>query len=397
MRFSLTARQAPDDGLARLCVHHPCGLALLAQSPMTPEPTVQESQAWLRKHALVLLASFAVAGGFAWLLRVGALPVVPPREAWQTVRAWVVVAYVALFIVLHLVRCSRWGLLIHKAERPSVWLTLWIGLVGYGALVVLPFRLGEAVRPALMRSRAKLPLGASAGVVGAERILDGLILSSILLVALLSAERRSPLPERIGSLPIPASIIPSLAFGGVIVFGGLSLTMAAVYLFRQALVRAIERHVSRLSPSLGHSAARVVASVTSGFRFLSDKETAPRFASLTALYWLLNVGSVWLLLWGSGVQSPTLAEASVILGVLGLGLVVPNAPGYFGTFQISAYSAMVLFYPLEVVTRAGSAFVFLLYVLQMVLTLAGAAVALFVRAEHRSIALSGIDGAPGQS
>ena len=263
--------------------------------------------------------------------------------------------------------------------------------------MVLPFRLGEAVRPALMRSRAKLPLGTSAGVVGAERIVDGLILSSILLVALLSADRRSPLPDRIGSLPIPASIIPSVAFGGVILFGGLSLTMVAVYLFRQPLVRGIERHLSGLSPSLGRGAARLVASVTSGFRFLSDKETTPRFAGLTALYWLLNVGSVWLLLWGAGVESPTLAEASVILGVIGLGLVVPNAPGYFGTFQISAYSAMVLFYPLDVVTGAGSAFVFLLYVLQMVLTLAGAAVALLVRAEPRSIALRGVDRAPGQS
>jgi len=287
--------------------------------------------------------------------------------------------------------------LISKAERPSLWLTLWTGLVGYGALVVLPFRLGEAVRPALMRSRARLPLGTSAGVVGAERIVDGLILSTILLVALLNAERRSPLPDRIGSFPIPASIIPSVAFGGVILFGGLSLTMAAVYLLRQPLVRAIERHLSRLSPSLGRGAARIVASVTSGFRFLSDKETTPRFAALTALYWLLNIGGAWLLLWGAGVKSPTLAEASVILGVIGLGLVVPNAPGYFGTFQISAYSAMVLFYPLDVVTGAGSAFVFLLYVLQMVLTLAGAAVALLVGAEPRSIALSGVDGAPGRS
>jgi hypothetical protein len=59
---------------------------------------------------------------------------------------------------------------------------------------------------------------------------------------------------------------------------------------------------------------------------------------------------------------------------MGLGLVVPNAPGFFGTFQISAYSAMVLFYPLGEVTRAGAAFVFVLYVVQIVtILLAGGA------------------------
>ena len=83
--------------------------------------------------------------------------------------------------------------------------------------------------------------------------------------------------------------------------------------------------------------------------------------------------------------------------MIGLGLVVPNAPGYFGTFQISAYSAMVLYYPLEVVTAAGAAFVFLLYVVQMSLTLVGAAVALLVGVEPRAMRLPKVDGAPGRS
>jgi hypothetical protein len=74
---------------------------------------------------------------------------------------------------------------------------------------------------------------------------------------------------------------------------------------------------------------------------------------------------MWFLLWGCGISEPNVGQAMVILGVMGLGLVVPNAPGFFGTFQISAYSAMVLFYPLAEVTRAGSAFVFVLYVVQI--------------------------------
>jgi hypothetical protein len=103
----------------------------------------------------------------------------------------------------------------------------------------------------------------------------------------------------------------------------------------------------------------------------------PAFALLTAVYWGLSIVGLWLLVGAAGVPAPTLAQASVILGVIGLGLVIPNAPGFFGTFQISAYSAMVLFYPLEVVTSAGAVFVFLLYVIQMAGTLgtAGAALA----------------------
>jgi hypothetical protein len=334
--------------------------------------------AWLREHALALAGSLLVMGGFIWLLQAGALPVVPPAEAWSSVKGWAVALYVALFSALHLVRCTRWGLLVARAQRPTTGLTIGIGLLSYAILVILPFRLGEAARPALMHSRAKLPLGTSAGIVAAERVVDGLVLSSFLLVALLGAELVSPLPDHIGELPVPASIIPGLAWVGVAVFGSLSLGMVAFYVWQAPLRRAIETQLGRLSPRLARRAEEAAGSVADGFRFLLAPSTGPWFALLTALYWATSIGGLWLLLWGAGIPGPKLGEASVILGVLGLGLVVPNAPGFFGTFQISAYSAMVLFYPLSVVTSAGAGFVFLLYVIQMGVTLAGGGIALLM-------------------
>lgn len=332
--------------------------------------------AWLREHALALTGSLLFAGGFAWLLNAGALPIVPPAHAWGAVQTWVIPAYCLLFIVVHLLRCCRWILLVPPPQRPGLGLTLGIGLVSYAAVVLLPFRLGEAARPALMRSRARIPLGTSAGIVGAERIVDGLTLSMILLVALLGAEVVSPLPDHIGELPVPASFISTVAWAGVVVFSSLSLCMVAFYLWQDPLRRLIESQLGRVAPTLAARLAGAVGSVAEGLRFLRDLSSLPAFALLTGIYWALNVLGMLFLLWGTGIPSPTLGQASVVLGVLGLGLVVPNAPGFFGTFQISAYSAMVLFYPLPVVTSAGAAFVFLLYAIQMSLTLLTGAVAL---------------------
>jgi hypothetical protein len=336
-----------------------------AITEMFEEKAAEPPKSWLREHALTLLGSLVFIGGLLWLLNAGALPVVPPREAWQGVRGWAVGAYIALFVVVHLLRGSRWNLLIAKSQRPPLPLTLSIGLVGYAALVLLPFRLGEAARPALLYSRARVPLGTSASVVGAERIIDGLVLSTLLLVALLGTAQVSPLPDHIGALPIPAAVIPGLAWAGVIVFGSLSVGMVAFYLWRAPFGRLIESLLGRVSPTLARRVADAAGSIATGLAFLRDAPTAALFGLLTFAYWALNAMGVWLLLWAAGVASPSLGEAIVILGVLGLGLVVPNAPGFFGTFQISTYSAMVLFYPLHEVTRAGSAFVFLLYAIQI--------------------------------
>jgi len=274
-------------------------------------------------------------------------------------------------------RCSRWSLLVQEQYRPRLSLTLVIAFISYGGQLLLPFRLGEAVRPALIHSHTKLPLGTTAGVSAAERIVDGLVLSLLLMVSLLFTTRVSPLPDHIGALPIPAVVIPALAWGGVTAFGVLSIVMVLLYVYQAAVQRLLSRHLARVSPQLALWAERTTGSVVGGFAFLRELDTTPRFALLTLSYWIGNVATLWLLLWGAGVPSPTLLEAGVVLGVLGLGMAVPNAPGYFGTFQIAGYAALVLFYPLAVVTSAGAAFLFLLYVLQLGLTFAIAALALF--------------------
>lgn len=332
---------------------------------------------WLRQHGVVLAVSLLVTAGFVWLLNAGALPVVPPRSAWGTLHPWSVAAYLVTFFGVHVVRCARWRLLVQEQYRPRLTLTLAIAFVSYGAQLLLPFRLGEAVRPALIHSHTKLPLGTAAGVSAAERIVDGLVLSLLLVVSLLCSTRVSPLPDHIGALPVPAVVIPALAWGGVIAFGVLSIAMVLLYVYQAPVRRWLERHLARVSPKLALWAERTTGSVVGGFAFLRELDTTPRFALLTLVCWGANVAAFWLLLWGAGVPSPTLLEAGVVLGVLGLGMAVPNAPGYFGTFQISGYAALVLFYPLSVVTSAGAAFLFLLYVTQLGLTFVLAALALF--------------------
>ena len=38
------------------------------------------AESWLRRHGVKLIASLAVAGGFAWLLHRGALPLAPDKK-----------------------------------------------------------------------------------------------------------------------------------------------------------------------------------------------------------------------------------------------------------------------------------------------------------------------------
>jgi glycosyltransferase 2 family protein len=350
--------------------------------------TPGSSGGWIRRHYLPLGASLVVAAGFAWLLRAGALPVLPDARVFHGIRWWTVAAHGLLYLMALYVRAHRWSWLLAPIHRVSLRRVVSVSFIGYGALVLLPFRTGEVVRPALIRKRGELSGWAATGTVAAERIIDGLFISLVLLVALAVAKPLDPLPDHIGDLPIPVSLVPNAAYGALCVFAAAMVAMGVFYRWRAWARRAIDATIGLASKRLAHWLADAVARVADGLNFLPRFAYTARFLLATALYYALFAVAVELLVWGSGIESIDFAESCAIMGVLHLGVLLPNAPGYFGAFQISVYAGLAMYYAPSQVSGPGSAAVFLMYVLQIGLVLLCAGVALFAERVSPSEALA---------
>lgn len=333
---------------------------------------------WLRGRRGLLAASLLVAAGFAWLLHAGALPVVPPPDAFAGVRWWTAPVFALIWVLVLLVRSVRWALLLAPIQRVALRRLVIVSLVGFGALVLLPFRMGEIVRPALIRRKGELSGWAATGTVGAERIIDGLVLSLLLLATLQVARPMDPLPERIGDLPVPVAVVPGAAYSAVLVFTGAFVLMALFHWRRRWARHALEWVLGLVSKRAGRWLADVVGRFSRGFDFLPRWRYTVPFVLVTVFHWALSAAGIWLLLWGCGLESMHFTQALVILGVLALGILVPAAPGYFGSFQIATYAALALYISPTQVMGTGAVAVFLLYVLQIGVTLLAAAGALAV-------------------
>jgi uncharacterized protein (TIRG00374 family) len=328
---------------------------------------------WLRRHRLKVVASVLVAVAFGYLLEAGALPLVPSRSALSGVRWWTVGVYLVFWSMVHFVRAARWAWLLAPLHPVPLRKILSVSFIGFAAIVILPLRAGEAVRPVLIRKKGHLSGWAATGTVGAERILDGLLLSVLLMVALQITTPLSPLPETIGDLPVPASFVPRAAYAALAVFGAAFVTMAIFYWRRDFARRMTHRVVGIASHRLADWLSERVESVAAGLRFLPNARYSVPFALATALYWVSNAAGTWLLAWGCGMPGYTFWHACVSTGVLALGILVPNAPGFFGAYQISVYASFAMFFPPAVVIGAGSAYVFLAYACQLFITIAAGA------------------------
>jgi uncharacterized protein (TIRG00374 family) len=348
---------------------------------------------WLSRHRLKLLVSLLIAALFVWMLHAGALPLVPGREAFSRVRWWTVPVYLVLWVLVHTIRALRWYWLLAPIRRVPIRTLLPVSLVGYAAILMFPFRTGEAVRPVLLHRRGGVSGWAAMGSVAAERIIDGLFLSILLFVALQLATPLDPLPDHIGELPVPVAVVPGAAYATFGTFF-VALSVMSVFYWRRQWARDMTQAVVGLvSPALARWLATRIETVAQGLHFLPRLRFTVPFLLATLAYWALHCATAWLLAWGCGFDSISFAEACVTVGVLGLGALVPNAPGFFGAFQMSAYAGFAMYFPAADVVSAGAAYVFVAYGVQVAVILISALVSATVAGTRL---LEGLDpGADG--
>lgn len=326
-----------------------------------------------RRLAWQLGLGLLIAGFFVWLMRTGALPLIPQAAAFADTRWWTAGVYFLGWSLVHVIRALRWQLLLAPIAKVSTRRVFAASFVGFLAILLLPLRAGEVVRPVMIREQGRLSAWAAAGTLGAERIVDGLVLSLLLFAALSLSPRLDPLPERLGDLPISVAIIPRAAYAALLLFSVAFLVMLAFHRWRQAARRSVDVVVGRFSPRFAEWISGRVENVADGLRFLSLWRQSVPFVLSTLAYWLINVGCTWLLAWGIGFEGFTYGRACVLTGVLALGILMPNAPGFFGAYQFSLYAGLAVFYPRETVLERGAAFVFTMYVLQTLITIVFAA------------------------
>lgn len=327
----------------------------------------ERATAFLKRHAQALIASLALALGLGFIMHRGALPLLPPEGTLSRVNWWEVVLMTALLLVSILTRFVRYVFLLKPIATISMRRLMAISSISVGLITFLPFRLGEFARPAMLRERGKISGWAVTGTVGAERVIDGVLFSGMLLLGLAFAHPHEPLPDRIGSLPVPAAIVPSAALWSALFFGAGFAVMGGFFLWRRQARALTQKVLGLVSAKFAGKVADAVERLSDGLKFLPNFRYTVPYVLTTVLSLVAHILSTQELADAVGLPHLTFAQATVVVGVLGLGFALPNAPGFFGTIQLALYAGLAVYVKPEAVVREGAAMVFLFYVIYLAL------------------------------
>jgi uncharacterized protein (TIRG00374 family) len=307
---------------------------------------------------LVRLAiSSAIAAVLVWWLLSQGFEVIPrPAEIRATTAWWAVPAYAGLFCVFHFLRAWRWTYLLRPfaSVRPTVMLET--AFAGFLAIQLMPLRTGEVARPYLLDRYTGVSKSALFGTIAIERVIDGLLVSLWLTVALLT------IPAASSPYVWGLRVLPLLVFAAA---------LALLLAFRRwpaAVSRALERVLGLASARLAGFVTGVLARFHRGLGALPDRRRFWAFVAWSAAYWGINALAFHVLARGCGLDLPP-AGAVAGMGVLAVGILLPAGPGYFGNFQIAVLAALEMYLPRGAFTTDAAVFVFLLYASQTGLTI----------------------------
>ncbi len=324
------------------------------------------------------MISLLIAGAFVWVFKQGRVPLLPPREALAQVAWWGLPSYVAFSLLATFLRTYRWVYLLRpiSAQTPAS-RVLGIGLVGLAAIFFAPLRAGELVRPWLLAEERQFTFLQAAGTVAAERVIDGVVLTTLTLISLLLTSPLDPPATHVGKLELPIAAIPALSYTSCATFSAAFVVMVLFYRYRSQARRVVHALLDVFSTRLANWVVARMENLSDGLRFLPSLRQSSAFIRDTLLFWASMLLGTWSLLKASGVPV-TLAQAGVVLGVMGLGMLIPGGPGFFGTYQLATYCGLATFFAERMVLREGVTFAFVSYSVQLLVTLAGGVLGLLL-------------------
>jgi hypothetical protein len=267
---------------------------------------------------------------------------------------WLFPSVFVVFISFAL-RAFRWMLILEPASKISFWKAFHPLMIGFMLNCILPGRVGEVARPAILQKKENVPFSTGLATVVVERIFDSSILI-ILFVAMLAYIDIDPqLSISFGKYNLNRETLVSI--GGNI-FKLMVILIAGIILFsfssiRQAVkwtINKIPSLFSLTSVSLKNKIQKFCASLicfadnlSTGFSFINHPKKICICIGLSFIIWVLSAFSFYIIALGCPGIRLSYLELFAVMIIICFFIALPSVPGFWGIWEAGGVFALSLF------------------------------------------------------
>jgi len=247
-------------------------------------------------------------------------------------------AAVALATLTFPLRTLRWQLILRDAGgKRFPLLPLWHATaIGFMANNLLPVRAGEFARAYAAQQQLPVRFSTALASVGVERVLDGLLLVGLMMLAIAS-------PAFPGHAQIGMTSVSRITVGAAVFFGAV-LVVAVLVVHRPAPWLTLLRRATHavLPERIAARLTRIAEGLIAGLEVLKSPARFSGVLAWSLLQWLVNAAAFAVCFRAFGLAVPP--EGALLLqGIIGFGVALPASPGFVGVFEAATRVTLAIY------------------------------------------------------
>ncbi len=268
---------------------------------------------------------------------------------------WILPSVLVVLISFAL-RAYRWQIILESAGEVSFWKAYHPLMIGFMINCILPGRVGEFARPAVLQKEEKIPFSTGLATVAAERVFDVTIMM-ILFAALLTTVQIDPTIDiTFGKYHLNRETLLTAGSG---IFKLLLLLLFGIIVISFDTVRKAINSLIMGIPSLFFFAGAdlqkkiqikvcthlvgLVENFSYGFALIKYPTKIIICAGLSFIIWGLSAFSYYLMAQGCPGIELSFAEILAMMIIICFFIALPSVPGFWGIWEAGGIFALTLF------------------------------------------------------
>ena len=242
---------------------------------------------------------------------------------------YIYIVPVLLIVYLQLyLRSYRWGIIMESLVKFDQKTLFILSSIGFMAIGLLPARLGEFARPYLVKQKSGTKMSSTMATIIVERVFDLLSLMIIMFAVMLKI-----------SLP---PVIFKAGMTMLIVAFSLFLILIFLAIKREFSLNKIDFLLSKLPARLEKPLKHLAHSFIEGLQILPDIKKTMYVCFLSFVIWTVSVMSAYILFFSFDFNLSVI-NAFAVTVIIALGVMLPAAPGFVGTYHFAAVLGLSFF------------------------------------------------------
>jgi hypothetical protein len=243
---------------------------------------------------------------------------------------WLLALATFFATIVFWIRAWRWKAILEPAAGKTSFRGRFAATtIGFMGNNLLPARIGEFMRAYALTRVERVPIVASFTSLVLERLLDGIFVTSFLFIAMV-------LP----GFPGGENPFSNAARAVAVLVAVMLVLLAGFVIWPTPAVRLVEAVVKYLPKSFRRPIIDSLEAFLAGAGILRDPVLLARSIGWTFVLWFVNALGFYFAFLAFGLDLGYTA-ALFFQSAIALGVSIPSAPGFFGTFETAAKLVLV--------------------------------------------------------